>query len=103
MHLHLATPPTPDGDARGGDTPGTNGDRLAVRCDLRSAVLGDLDVPAFVWGLAGNRNVTAEADEDARAMRDSEGGLGREIGGKRFRGGAQIDLDPGIDLDAPAC
>ena len=66
-----------------------------------AAVLRDLNVPALLRRFARDRDVATQADQDASAVHRLERRRRGEIGGERFRGRAQVDLDTGVDLDTP--
>ncbi len=60
-------------------------------------------MPALVRWQTRDGHITAKADEDTATVDRDACRFGSEIGGERFRGGTQVDLDAGGDLDNSRC
>ena len=60
-------------------------DHLALGRGRRCAIFGCQHAPALDRGLAGDRDVATERDEDASALDDVAGGSGSKVGRERLR------------------
>ena len=99
--LHASAAPPADRGAGGREASVAQGDRRSVAVDV-AVIVAHAHRPAARGRVAGDCDVTAQADQDAASRLGSDPSR-RAVGRERLPGRSEVELDPCGDADRVAC